>query len=211
MNAIAHSFASQSPEVSVPVHGPALQAALMAGLDRMAHGVAVFDNSGRTLFANASARALFLRLGWAASTDGALRRGDDWSAALHRVCQHGRREMLSLTAHKTTLVVALSPLQGPPTGLAFAIFGRDELCGCVELQMFALRHKLTHAETQVLRQLCRGLQAADIARENGVARTTVLTQIAAIRSKTASASIRNLLDALARMPQMAPLLPVSLA
>ncbi|KQP35294.1 hypothetical protein ASF44_18240 [Pseudorhodoferax sp. Leaf274] len=107
----------------------------------------------------------------------------------------------------TTISVVLSPLALPQAQLAFAVFGRDELCGSVELQMFALRYQLTPAETAVLRQLCRGLNAAAIAQDHGVARTTVLTQIAAIRAKTQSSSVRSLLDALARMPPVRALVP----
>lgn len=208
MQAAASSPALPVREVDRHLHPASLHAALAAGLDRLAHGVAIFDTSGHALFANASARALWLRLGWSASSIGRGQQGQDWRAALQRVCLRGRRELVNLPLPGTTLAVALSPLGPQADGLAFAIFGRDEICGSVELEMFALRHKLTLAETQVLRHLCHGLQAGDIARANAVARTTVLTQIASIRAKTESASIRNLLAALARMPQLVPSVPV---
>ena len=192
-----------------------LHAALLAGVDKLAHGVALLDGSGRARFANASALQLWARLGWTPhSMGGPLRLPPYWAQALHQVCAKGRRELLRVTTpNNVALAVVLSPLplpherlafavfgRRPHERLAFAVFGRDELCGSVELQMFALRYQLTHAETAVLRQLCRGLNAAAIALDHGVARTTVLTQIAAIRAKTQSSSIRNLLDALARMP-----------
>ena len=179
-----------------------LHAALLAGVDKLAHGVALLDGSGRARFANASALQLWARLGWTPhSMGGPLRLPPYWAQALHQVCAKGRRELLRVTTpNDVALAVVLSPLPLPHERLAFAVFGRDELCGSVELQMFALRYQLTHAETAVLRQLCRGLNAAAIALDHGVARTTVLTQIAAVRAKTQSSSIRNLLDALARMP-----------
>lgn len=179
-----------------------LHAALLAGVDKLAHGVALLDGSGRARFANASALQLWARLGWTPhSMGGPLRLPPYWAQALHQVCDKGRRELLRVTTpNDVALAVVLSPLPLPHERLAFAVFGRDELCGSVELQMFALRYQLTHAETAVLRQLCRGLNAAAIALDHGVARTTVLTQIAAVRAKTQSSSIRNLLDALARMP-----------
>lgn len=208
MQTIASSPALPTSEDCTAVHPSSLHAALMIGLDRLAHGVAILDATGRTLFTNASASALFNRMGWAKSVVGRGQQAQEWDAALQRVCQRGRRELVTFHLQKTTLVAALSPLELQPARLAFVLFGRDEICGSVELQMFALRHKLTLAESQVLRQLCRGLKAADIAQENGVARTTVLTQIAAIRSKTNSASVRGLLDSLARMPQLVPLLTV---
>lgn len=181
---------------------PSLHAALLAGLDKLAHGVALLDESGAARFANASARSLWMRLGWQPISDGApLRLPPCWAPALHKVCARGHREFLrTATANDTIVVAVLAPLPAPPANLAFVMFGRDELCGSVELQMFALRYQLTQAETTVLRKLCRGLNAASIALEHGVARTTVLTQIAAIRAKTQSTSVRSLLDALARMP-----------
>jgi DNA-binding CsgD family transcriptional regulator len=209
MHTISNSSALQLPEARNTIHPSALQAALLVGLDRLAHGVAVLDATGRTLFANTTARALFMRLGWTESATGQGQPSQEWNTALQRVCQHGRRELVTLRLNRSSLVVALSPLGAQPASLAFVLFGRDEICGSVELQMFALHHKLTLTESQVLRQLCRGLRAADIARENGVTRNTVLTQIASIRSKTGNSSIRCLLDALARMPQQVPLLTVS--
>lgn len=186
-----------------------LHAALRAGLDRLAHGVALLDEAGTVRFANVSARSLWSRLGWTARAEGApLRLPACWAHALTQVCAKGRRELLRVhMPDDTTMSVVLSPLALPQAQLAFVVFGRDELCGSVELQMFALRHQLTHAETIVLRQLCRGLNAAAIAQDHGVARTTVLTQIAAIRAKTQSTSVRSLLDALARMPPVRALVP----
>lgn len=188
-----------------------LQAALRAGLDRLAHGVALLDEAGTVRFANVSARSLWSRLGWTARAEEApLRLPACWAHALAQVCAKERRQLLRVRMpDDTTMSVVLSPLALPQAQLAFVVFGRDELCGSVELQMFALRHQLTHAETMVLRQLCRGLNAAAIAQDHGVARTTVLTQIAAIRAKTQSTSVRSLLDALARMPPVHPLVPLA--
>lgn len=186
-----------------------LHAALRAGLDRLAHGVALLDEAGTVRFANACARALWSRLDWTPSAESAsLRLPPCWAHALVQVCAKGKRELLRVRMpDDTTVSAVLSPLALPQAQLAFVVFGRDELCGSVELQMFALRHQLTHAETMVLRQLCRGLNAAAIAQDHGVARTTVLTQIAAIRAKTQSTSVRSLLDALARMPPVRALVP----
>ncbi|WP_156374733.1 hypothetical protein [Pseudorhodoferax sp. Leaf274] len=195
--------------VSRPTELDTLHGALRAGLDRLAHGVALLEKAGTVRFANTSARSLWSRLGWAPASAGApLRLPSCWPQALVQVCTKGKRELLRVRMpDDTTISVVLSPLALPQAQLAFAVFGRDELCGSVELQMFALRYQLTPAETAVLRQLCRGLNAAAIAQDHGVARTTVLTQIAAIRAKTQSSSVRSLLDALARMPPVRALVP----
>ncbi|MFT3717111.1 helix-turn-helix transcriptional regulator [Pseudorhodoferax sp.] len=188
----------------------ALWSALLAGLDRCAQGVALLDAGGRRWFANAAARLAFQRLGWSA---GALPLGPQaaaWTAALDQVCHRGRRELLELdlAPPRHGITVALMPVAVPGARLAFALFGRDDICGSVELQQFALHHRLTGAETQVLGLLCKGLAAADIARTHGVTKATVLTQIAAIRAKTQCTSVRALLAEMARMPQLVPLLGV---
>lgn len=188
--------------------GHAMLAALVAGLDRCAHGMALLDSEGRACFANASARMLLRRLTRAAD-DQAPRREHwptAWHSALAKVCRLGHRELVELQLPKGSLSVALIPVPLQDTYLAFALFGREEICGSVELQQFALRHQLTVAETQVLGLLCKGLAANDIAQVHGVARTTVLTQIAAVRAKTSSSSVRALLAMVSRMPQLVPLL-----
>ncbi|CAN7641646.1 helix-turn-helix transcriptional regulator [Pseudorhodoferax sp. LjRoot39] len=192
-----------------PWGGDAVLAALLAGLDRCAHGMALLDAEGQAWFANTSARALFKRLAGDADADPQrLRWPSDRHAALAKVCGQGRRELVELRLPKGSVSVALLPVSLPDRQLAFALFGREEICGPVELQQFALRHQLTLAETQVLGALCKGLAANDIALVHGVARTTVLTQIAAIRTKTGSPSVRALLAMISRMPQLVPLMGV---
>ncbi|RCW70235.1 helix-turn-helix transcriptional regulator [Pseudorhodoferax soli] len=202
---LGHQPTTTSPAADIT---SALQGALVSGLDRLAHGVAVVSIDGRIHFANASARALFARLGWAAHGVRAGEHEARWRAALQRCCAFGRRELVEVELPDACLVAALTVVAVEDDNMALVIFGRDEICGSVELQLFALRHALTSAETRILLQLCRGLQASAIAHENGVSRTTVLTQIAAIRSKTRYGSIRSLMDALARMPQLAAFSPV---
>ncbi|WP_436191015.1 helix-turn-helix transcriptional regulator [Pseudorhodoferax sp. LjRoot39] len=183
--------------------------ALVAGLERCAHGMALLDAAGEAWFANASARALFKRLASGADPDPQrVRWPRDRHAVLAKVCLQGHRELVELKLPKGSVSVALLPVPVRDRQLAFALFGREEICGPVELQQFALRHQLTMAETQVLGALCRGLVANDIALVHGVARTTVLTQIAAIRTKTGSPSVRALLALMSRMPQLVPLIGV---
>lgn len=197
-----------SPPLAAQPSAPPLGAALAAGLDRLAHGVSLVQMDGRVWFANNAARALLRRNQlFDDAREPSLNLPPSWATALQRVCLQGRREFLRLDVQRTeTITVVATPLDVAQHRIAFCVFGRDELCGSVELQLFALRHQLTNAETLVLRQLCRGLNAAAIATAHGVARTTVLTQIAAIRSKTQSPSVRHLLEALARMPPVCPLL-----
>ena len=48
--------------------------------------------------------------------------------------------------------------------------------------------------------LCKGLQPADIARLQGVAISTVRTQIASLRHKTGAATVADLVHHIARLP-----------
>ncbi len=179
-------------------------APLLAGLDGLAHGVAVLNPAGEVKYANAAARQLMDALGWVGGTAAGMAAAPArlWADALHRVCRRGLRELLHVPQAKGFGYAALAPVQAQDECFAFVTFGRNELCGPVELQMFAQRCGLTSTEGMVLRQLCRGLTAVEIAQAHGVATCTVLSQIASIRSKTLFKSVRELLDSLSRMPPL---------
>lgn len=212
---LASAHANWRPDNAAPPARPAAAGALdhlLLGLDGMAHGVAIFDAQGGLRYANASARTLLTRLGWRGAGAGASATAAEparrWAEALNRVCQRGLRELFEVPCASTQAYAALVPVAAGGERLAFVTFARDDLCGPVELQMFAARYKLTLAESRVLRQLCHGHKADAIARLHGVSKSTVLTQIAAIRSKTLFRSVRELLDTLSRMPPMNPALAV---
>lgn len=195
---------------------------LLAGVDSLGHGLAILAGDGTVLWANAAARTRLEPLARLPAAPPAIRPtpsqpGNDtptadtrgspqrWLDALLRVCLRGRRELVELPAPGTTQgggFAALVPITADGRRCAFAIFGRDDLCGAVELELFALRHGLTATESEVLRKLCRGLRAAEIAKAHGVTLATVLTHITAIRTKTLCRSVRQLLHALSRMPQL---------
>lgn len=179
---------------------------LLAGLDGLAHGVAVLDAAGHVKYANAAARSVMAELGWGGDSARVSAMAPvparHWSDALHRVCHRGFRELLHVPQGEGFCYAAVAPVKVRDVSFAFVTFGRDELCGPVELQMFAQHCGLTSAEGMVLRQLCRGLTAAQIAQAHGVALCTVLSQIAAIRNKTLVKSVRELLDSLSRMPPL---------
>ena len=72
---------------------------------------------------------------------------------------------------------------------------------------FARSCGLTAAEDQVLQALCGGVAPRDIAREHSVAVSTVRTQLASIRAKTHSGSLRELMRRMAHLPPIAPTIP----
>jgi DNA-binding CsgD family transcriptional regulator len=167
---------------------------LLAGLEGSAQGVALFDSGYRLVYCNGSARV----------TLGAAQRSAAWMDALRHVCQLGRRYLLEVQDGGRPRFAVLAPVEFNSRRWAFVMLGRDELCGTLELQMFASRHRLTLAESQVLHKLSLGLKPAEIATAHGVALSTVMTQVAALRAKTLSTSVRHLLCTLSRLPALRP-------
>jgi DNA-binding CsgD family transcriptional regulator len=186
---------------------PRLDWATLA-LERSAHGVAILDASSTLHFANRAALIAIGRAGWELQDNrlscalAADRHA--WSQALLASCLHQRHKLLELHAlgGASSVFVSLAPLRWGDLDLSLASFEREELCGSLVLEQFAARHGLTLTEGQVLQRLCHGLRPADIAREHGVSRTTVLSQVAAIRVKTRRDSVQSLLNKLSRMPAM---------
>jgi DNA-binding CsgD family transcriptional regulator len=80
------------------------------------------------------------------------------------------------------------------------MLSRREICEALSVHGFARDHGLSGAERRVLDALCQGLQANEIAAVQGVAISTVRTQISSIRAKTDSASIGEVVQRLARLP-----------
>ena len=200
-------FPSAATGTEVPVRedpGPTLDC-LLPALDALAFGVAVLEPDLRLVYANAAARALLRRAGCEFDA-GALRpHGADraaWLDALDQVCSHQRRRLLELGRDDTRQFAALTPADWHGVGVAVVTFGRFELCGALELQLFSTLHGLSGAESRVLAKIACGLRAAEIARVHGVALSTVATQVTAIRAKTCCASVRELLDKLGRLPPL---------
>jgi DNA-binding CsgD family transcriptional regulator len=195
-------------EASAPAPPAAPDWALLA-IDRLAQGVALLNPSCTVYFANAAARNAVARAGWSLGDKrlhcpvAADRRA--WTDALLQVCVQGKHRLLELktAGGSSSICVSLAPLQVGDQSLAVATFEREDLCGPLELQLFSASHGLTLAENQVLQRLCQGQRPAQIAREHGVAHTTVLTQVAAIRIKTRRSSVQALLHKLSRLPHAA--------
>lgn len=190
----------------LPAPPQAAEAWAQRSLDRIDDGLAVLDADGRVLFANRSARDL-----WAGST--VLREREGRLAARHPAddaalrsaaadaAERGLFRLLRLGPQDAPEFVALSPLDGEHDARrVLCRFERRGLCNPLALQGFASSFKLSSAESSVLQQLCDGADPPAIARRQGVALSTVRTQIAAIRDKTGAASVRELLRRLARLP-----------
>lgn len=207
---------------ATPLTGNAFTAGPMAGvlvrmLDEIDYGMLLVTASGALRFANQLAlRALggggALRLAGGAvfatrDTDQTLLRTALCDAA------RGLRRLLTLNPAGTTTSVAVLPLPARDSGfdsdaeaepLVMLVLGKQGTNQTLTLDFFARSHKLTSAETAVLRALCAGQSPKQVATSLCVAISTIRTQIGSIRLKTQSASLRDLADKVAALPPITP-------
>lgn len=177
-------------------------------LNRLEHGIVVLQADGRVLHANrcaygmlASGRALDASSGWLTARQpqelATLRE------ALRAVAERGLCRMLGFGSGEAAQFVALSAISAPGgTRLILCMLGQRTLGNPLTLQWYAQCHGLTSAEAAVLRLICAGDDPGGIAARQGVAISTVRTQIGSIRAKTGHKSIRALLRTLACLPSM---------
>lgn len=167
--------------------------ALLAGLDWIAEGVALHDHLGEVVFSNASARLL---------DEATIESRASLTTAIQAACRRDERRLVELCVHGDPHFVTIAPVAFAATRWALVVHGRREICSPIELQMFSSRLGLTPAESQVLQRLSEGLRPAEIATANGVAITTVLSQVAALRAKTSTTSMQQMLRRVSRLPTM---------
>ena len=207
--AALHSAGTPSfePAAGDRPHGGWLEPAL----DQLELALLLVDSDGQVLHANRAARAELARpehplqqLGNALrarrSTDVAALR-----AAVHDACCRGLRRLLTLDREAVSLHVAVLPLhaEGPGPGACLLLSGPRSDRVPMAVHCFARAHGLTSAEDQVLQALCRGMTPQQIARDHGVALSTVRTQLASVRAKTRCDSLRALMRCIAALPPMA--------
>ncbi len=90
---------------------------------------------------------------------------------------------------------------------ALLVFAKQQLCDTTTVTLFARERGLTGAEGQVLAHVCKGLRPSQIATHQGVQVSTVRTQLRSIRLKTASDSVRELVEKVSILPPLARYLP----
>lgn len=178
-------------------------------LDEIDLGVCLVASGGRLLYANCTARNQLgpeSPLQLAEGQLAALQRNDQTrlEQALLDAQQRGLRHLICLGRGAERLSLSVLPLQESSNGPVHAllVLGKRSLCGELPMLAFAREHQLTAAEQQVLQALCQGLQPQEIAQRHGVAISTVRTQIASVRAKTATESIRELVAMVAQLPPM---------
>jgi len=120
----------------------------------------------------------------------------------------GRRTLVNLGHNGHALPVAVIPLAGSDDAaaehLALLVFNKRASCAALTIDFYARSNGLTATESTVLVHLSQGLKPKAIARVQGVALSTVRSQISSIRSKTRTASIGELTACVAVLPPFAP-------
>jgi DNA-binding CsgD family transcriptional regulator len=184
---------------------------LLRVLDVIDYGVLVLDRQGHVLHSNHLAR---LELGTGriflcceqqllGATVELSRQIED---ALDQSC-HGQRRLVLLKAGQHELTASFVPLSHPmETGGArvLMMLSRQSVCDNLAVRMYSRAQGVSPAEESVLIGLCAGLSVPDIARENGVAESTVRTQVKSLREKTRASSIRQLIVRVNTLPPVTP-------
>ncbi|MBD3893011.1 hypothetical protein [Hydrogenophaga sp.] len=181
--------------------------AALGVLDAVDYGILMLDEQGKILQHNRLAQQEMQ------TADIVLARGgflvgcsSDLTAQINRSIQRacrGQRELLLLYARQRELPTAFVPLKEPlamDASRVLVIMSRQNIWENLALPMFARSSGLTRCEEAVLMGLCRGLNVTQIARRHGVAPSTVRSQVKTLREKTASTSIRELLQRIHKLP-----------
>jgi DNA-binding CsgD family transcriptional regulator len=188
-----------------PVRGLAV-----ALIDEVECGLIACDVHGSLRYANRSAReelaaARALRL-----EEGAVRCASGSSQALRsaliEAAIHSRRQLITLGRGADRMMVTVLPLRAEDVlqSSVLIMLGRRGPCSALGLEMLSKAHGLTLAETRVLGGLLADEAPRAIAAVNGVALSTVRSQIKAIREKMGVRNTEGLLILAAEVPPVTP-------
>ena len=203
----ARRFSDAGPRpIPLPSDAAQLQGLALWALERLDQGIVLLTPGGQLRFANRCARELIQQCDVLELSCGLLQAtlAHDrvrLREGLRAACERAELRMLRLGYGEATHYLTLAPIGARmPADAVLGLLGRHRLCNALALQWFAQCHELTGAESHVLRLLCEGHEPREIARRQGVALSTVRTQIGSLRAKTGQESIRSLIDALGRLP-----------
>lgn len=181
---------------------------LLRLLDEIDYGLLLVGTDGRVRVANRPARVACAGAGplrLAHQRLDAPNAADQASLARALAgAKQGRRTMLRLGSGTQAVDLAIVPIAGGDDdeegGHALVVIGKRQVCEALSVEFYARAHRLTTAESNVLQALCSGLGPSVIARQFGVAVSTIRTQVSSIRLKTDAASIRELVKRVAVLP-----------
>lgn len=191
------------------------QALLLRVLDEVDYGLLVIDAQGHIRHANHLARHEMATGRLIMShVHALLGRSTDLTAKIQVALEQalrGQRRLVLLKQGEQELSMAFVPLSHPlefDAPSVLVLLSRQNACENLALRMYARAQNLSPSEESVLIALCRGLTIPDIAREHGVAQSTVRSQIKALREKTGCSSIRNMMQRVHSLPPVVPALRV---
>ncbi|MEZ5643947.1 MAG: LuxR C-terminal-related transcriptional regulator [Burkholderiaceae bacterium] len=190
-------------------------AMLLRMLDEIDYGVLVIDERGQIQHTNhlarhelSSGRMVVSRGSGLAGTTlehtAQIRQGLE-------LALKGQRKLVLLEQDEHELSLAFIPLSHPletETPTVLVLLQRQSTCDNLAVRMFARNKGLSPSEESVMIGLCRGLGVPDIAREHGVAESTVRSQVKSLREKTGCASIRRLMQRVNSLPPVVPALRI---
>jgi DNA-binding CsgD family transcriptional regulator len=120
-----------------------------------------------------------------------------------RAVEHGGTVLVRLDACGEAGYLALQTLERCGGRASWVcLLPRPRPASRLAVQLFAQDCALTATESEVLWRLCEGHRPREIAALQGVAASTVRTQIRAVRAKTGCPTIRALIESLARLPPL---------
>ncbi|WP_280153314.1 helix-turn-helix transcriptional regulator [Piscinibacter sp. XHJ-5] len=179
-------------------------------LDEIDYGMLVVDSTGSLRYANQLGLREITSGGHLQLADGRVSAANaqehsQLMAALFDG-QRGRRRLFSLGRNGSSVSVAVVPLPADDgsDSLVLLVFGKCRASETLSIDFFAHSHGLTAAEQVVLKGLCAGLRPKELARQLGVAISTVRSHICNIRTKTQATSIRDLVNRIAVLPPITP-------
>ncbi|MBX3609809.1 MAG: helix-turn-helix transcriptional regulator [Hydrogenophaga sp.] len=191
------------------------EAHLLRVFDEIDYGLLLLDAQGRILHANHLARHELAQRRLLRACSGSLmgntpEHSERIQQALDAAVR-GQRRLVLMREAERDLSMAFTPLSHPleddkPTVLV--VLSRQNVCDNLAVRMFARALSLSPTEEVVLLALCRGLDINEIAQENGVAVSTVRSQIKTLREKAGASSIRRLLQRINSLPPVVPALRI---
>ena len=177
-------------------------------LEELDYGVLLVNSNGRVIHCNLAARRGLeaghpLQIASQQLRAHSAEDAERLNEALHAAETGGRRCLLRLGEGDGRANIVVVPLNRDVSQAAvLLILERQQLCGELAAQWFALRYGLTPTETEVLKALSAGARPNDVAERQQVAISTVRTQIQSIRAKSGADSIGELLRQLAVLPPL---------
>jgi DNA-binding CsgD family transcriptional regulator len=205
---VGASTSQHQPEPYWPAAESLASASMALMLDEVDYGLILLLADGRVAFMNHAARSELSQSDWLTIKGDVLtiahsQNADALRLALYDARSKAKRSLITLgwgATLRSLAIVPLMPMKFPPTTLV--VLGKSKTCEDLSIQCFAANFGLTLAEVAVLKMLCAGVSPADIAEYNGVAISTVRTQIHSIRAKTAAESIASLVRQITHLPPL---------